>query len=106
MDTRRTPEEHGTPEFRALSPHEINHHMRRAMQMRAEVGAEIFDMAVRGIGRLARALAAPVLRLRPRHRAAGHGLRPDDHRGFDEHAARRPDFRGITGDRPAPRPGA
>ena len=37
MDTRRTPEGHGTPEFRYLSPREIDHHMRRAMRMRAEV---------------------------------------------------------------------
>lgn len=65
MDTGRTPKDAGTPWFQIPTDHrEINRHMRRAQEMRAEATVELLTSAFRGIARLGRAAVAPLARWR------------------------------------------
>ncbi len=76
MNSRRTFDEPGTEElrFRTLTdPRLINHHMRRAEQMRAEAMGEFLGAALLGIARLGRTAAASLAGWR-RQRAARRSL--------------------------------
>ncbi len=71
MDTGRRPEDPGTPWFQIRTDRrDIDRHMRRAQEMRAEAMAEFLTFVLRGVARLGRAVVTPLARRKQQRQRA------------------------------------